>query len=645
VKSLSLFVFLCSASTAAFAGPLETPITKITDPKSISSIEKPDATPVALEDLGVVRNSYGAVMSTSGKSVIVQTNLTGRYNLWRIDLGGNFPVQLTRSEDFQFPQAVTRDGLMLFAEDDNGLENDDLYAVPLEGGPVSNLSATPDYSERRIRVSPDDKKIAMARRPITDTRYDIVIMDRATRAVEAVTNEQDPAKLWLPVAWFPDNKWLLATRQSSAAVESSIYLIDTLSGKTRALSPQKDGVVWSASDLSPDGKLVAITSNDGQSQTRAGIMEVASGKTKWLKPTPWEQSSGTFSPDGQHMVFETSIDGRVEIGLVNVATMEQRVLPLPPGLNTQGSTLRPWDAQGRLLVKSSAANAPEDYWLVDPVSGAREQVTRQAIANLDGEKLPRSQIVAYQSSDGTPISAIVTIPWNLKRDGSNPAVVMPHGGPTYQSPDEFDLDATALASRGYLVIRPNFRGSTGYGKAFEQANRFDLGGGDLEDVVGAAKFLVETGYVHPRKIGITGGSYGGFLTLMAIGKKPDVFAAAVNQYGIMNWFTMWDASTGGLREAQRYLVGDPEKDKAAYERMSPFNYFENVRAPLLNLQGENDVRVPRTQADEADATIKKSGGVVETIVYPKEGHGFLKVENQMDARRRMVEWFDRHLKK
>jgi dipeptidyl aminopeptidase/acylaminoacyl peptidase len=136
-----------------------------------------------------------------------------------------------------------------------------------------------------------------------------------------------------------------------------------------------------------------------------------------------------------------------------------------------------------------------------------------------------------------------------------------------------------------------------------------------------------------------------FLTLMAIGRIPDVFAASVNMNRIMNWLTMWDASGGGLREAQRFLVGDPVKDKAAYERMSSFTYFGAVKAPLLNLQGANDVRVPRTQAEEADRTIKKNGGIVETGIYPGEGHAFESIETQMDVRRRMVDWFDRDLKR
>jgi len=295
-------------------------------------------------------------------------------------------------------------------------------------------------------------------------------------------------------------------------------------------------------------------------------------------------------------------------------------------------------------VFRNGSDSPGDYWMVDPASGRGEQLTRLAIASLDPKNLPKSQIVAYRSSDGTPISAVLTMPFNLKRDGSNPAIVIPHGGPTGQSQDYFSRQVTMFASRGYVVLQPNFRGSTGYGKAFQDANIKDLGGGDLDDVVAGAKFLAGTGYIDARRIGITGGSYGGYMTLMALAKRPEVFAAGVNMFGIINWFTMWENSVGGLREYQRALVGDPVADKALYEKQSPMSYVQNIRAPLLNLQGDNDVRVPKGQTDEVVKLIKARGGIVEAVYYPAEGHGFNRLENQEDSRRRMLEWFDKYLK-
>lgn len=236
------------------------------------------------------------------------------------------------------------------------------------------------------------------------------------------------------------------------------------------------------------------------------------------------------------------------------------------------------------------------------------------------------------------------MPFNLKRDGTNPLIVLPHGGPTGQTVDSFSPRIIALVSRGYIVVAPNVRGSTGYGADFERANYQDLGDGDLQDEVYAVKFMKETGYVDTKKIGITGGSYGGFMTLMAIGKAPDVWAAAVEEYGIIDWYTMLKHSDPYLQEYEKSLLGDPEKDRDKYEAASPIKYLHNERAPLLVLQGENDIRVPREEAAQVVDTLKKDGRTIDVVYYPQEGHGFIKREDQIDEITRMIEWFDKYLK-
>jgi len=281
---------------------------------------------------------------------------------------------------------------------------------------------------------------------------------------------------------------------------------------------------------------------------------------------------------------------------------------------------------------------------MDTATGATKPLTRMAMASLDSDHMPKSQIVTYKSFDDTPISAILTMPFNLRRDGFNPAVVIPHGGPTGQSQDGFSRLATALASRGFIIIQPNFRGSTGYGKEFQTANYKDLGGGDLKDILAAKDFLVRSGYVNAKKVGITGGSYGGFMTLMALAKSPDAFAAGVQSYGIINWHTMWQTADPLLREYLYSLIGDPAKDKAVYDAASPMTYIAAAKAPLLSLQGENDIRVPRGQAQEVAETLKAKGNTIETVFYPAEGHGFQKRENQIDSMRKTVAWLERYLK-
>jgi dipeptidyl aminopeptidase/acylaminoacyl peptidase len=242
------------------------------------------------------------------------------------------------------------------------------------------------------------------------------------------------------------------------------------------------------------------------------------------------------------------------------------------------------------------------------------------------------------------ISALMWVPFNLPRDGNNPALVLPHGGPTGQTEDRWSPRIAAFVSRGYVCIAPNVRGSTGYGMAFQRANYQDLGGGDLQDEVYAARFLQETGYVSPKKIGISGGSYGGYMTLMALGKTPGIWAAGVELFGIIDWYTMLQHEDALLQEYEKGLLGDPVKDRAVYENDSPIKYIHDVKAPLLVLQGENDPRVPKEEAEQIVDALKKDGKTVDVHYYPNEGHGFYKRENQIDSIERTIKWLDKYLK-
>jgi dipeptidyl aminopeptidase/acylaminoacyl peptidase len=298
----------------------------------------------------------------------------------------------------------------------------------------------------------------------------------------------------------------------------------------------------------------------------------------------------------------------------------------------------------RLLLSHESSVEPADFWVYDLASRKPRQLTYSVIASLKAAPRPPSQIISYRSFDGETISALLWVPFNLKRDASNPALVLPHGGPTGQSQDYWSPRIAAFVSRGYICIAPNVRGSTGYGIEFQKANYKDLGGGDLQDEVYAANFLEATGYVNPKKIGITGGSYGGFMTLMAIGRSPDVWAAGVELFGIINWMTMLQHEDAMLQEYEKSLLGDPVKDRAIYDAASPITYIHNVKAPLLVLQGENDPRVPKEEAEQVVELLKKDGKTVDAHYYPNEGHGFEKRENQIDSIRRSVEWFDKYLK-
>ena len=638
----SLLILSLVATAAPVIAAIPTPSRPVTDPRSIVSPADPQAAPVPIPDLVFSRGVLDATWSADGKQLFLSTNLTGRYNIWRTDADGSWPVQLTQSDDSQQGLAVSPDGRTLyFLQDKGGNEQYDIYAVPTGGGAARDITNTPDLREEALVMAPDGRSMALSVKKSGQGQTDLAVMDIATGQVRQLTHEADPQWSWNAVAW--TGGALIANRLFIDGSAGEVWRVDAASGQATKLLGKKD-VVYSATGATADGSAIALTTNEKTRQLHATVFVPATGSIRTLAPTEWEQSSGAISPDGRSMLVSTSEDGRETLQLVDLASLAARAVPMPAGLNRAAASQPFTPDSKRLMVLHSGADSPPELASFDLATGQAHPITHLAVASLTPEHLPKSRIVTYKSYDGTLVSAVVTVPFNLNRDGSNAAVVLPHGGPTGQAVDSFSRYATALASRGYFVIQPNPRGSTGYGMAFQKANFQDLGGGDLKDELAGKQFLVDSGYVDPRRVGIAGGSYGGFMTLMGIGRAPDQFAAAVSLFGIIDWRTMWEHEDAALQSYQKSLLGAPTDFPKVYDATSPLTYIQAVKTPLLVQQGDNDIRVPAGQARQVVEALKAKGNTVDSVFYPDEGHGFLKREHQQDSLQRMVDWFDKYLK-
>lgn len=643
IASISLALIFPTLSLTQSTGPDDR---RMTDPPSINSVSNSKARPLPIDDLYFTRSVSNASWSPDGNEILFTTNMAGRPNLWKMSSTGSWPVQLVQSDERQYAGTWSPDGKwIVFQQDTAGNELWDIFAVPSDGGEVINLTHTPDIREESPRWSPDGKTIAMNYKPKEGTVYDLALLDWATHQVRKLTREETPNHSWNSVAWSPDGRTLYANRIEVSFTDADVYAVDVASGKTTNLTSHEGKVLNFASSLSPDGKTLLITSNEKGGYQNAALLDIASKKRTWVTDTKWEANSGDFSPSGDSFTYTLNADGLTDAYLVNAATLRAEKLPLGSGLNEFAAQPNSFSPSGnRLLLSHQSSVQPGDFWIYDTASRSASQFTHTAIASLNSAPMPESQIVHYKTFDGKTISALMWVPFNLKRDGSNPALVLPHGGPTGQVQDYWSPRIAALVSRGYICIAPNVRGSTGFGMDFQRANYQDLGGGDLQDEVYATKFLQATGYVSAQKIGITGGSYGGFMTLMAIGKTPDIWAAAVELFGIIDWMTMLQHSDAELQQYEKSLLGDPVRDKKMYDAASPISYIHKVKAPLLVLQGDNDPRVPKEEAVQVVDLLKKDGKIVDAHYYPNEGHGFEKRENQIDAIRRTADWFDKYLK-
>jgi dipeptidyl aminopeptidase/acylaminoacyl peptidase len=446
------------------------------------------------------------------------------------------------------------------------------------------------------------------------------------------------------VAWSGDEKFIYANRVNPPFTDADVYRIDVANGKLVNLTSHKGTIRYLASSLSPDGGTLLLSSDAKRGYMNIALLDVATKKITWVTDMKWEAFSGNFSPDSRSYAYTVNEDGLIDAYLADRSTNHAEKLELPHGLNSFSGNPNEFAPQSdRVIVSHEASNQPGDLWIYNLVSRHPDQLTFSEVASLRATPLPASEIVHYKSFDGKIITALLWVPFNLKRDGSTPALILPHGGPTGQMVDYWNTDVAALTSRGYICLAPNPRGSTGYGLEFQKANFQDLGGGDLKDEIAGVEFLKATGYVDPKKIGITGGSYGGFMTLMAVGKAPDVWGAAVEEYGIINWSTMLKSSDPSLNEYLKALLGNPEENRKIYDASSPITYIRNEKAPLLVLQGDNDPRVPKEEAQQVVDILRKEGRTVDVHYYANEGHGFVKRENQIDSIRRTIAWFDQYL--
>jgi len=644
-RLLALPVVICcslSIAPAASTGPDDRPIT---DPKTVISSSNSAARPAPIDDLYYTKSVFGAAWSPDGKQIAFTSDIAGRFNLWKVNASGGWPIQLTQSDERQYGAAWSPDGKwIVYQQDHAGDELWDLYAVSSEGGQIVNLTNTPAIREESPRWSHDGKTIALGYKPKEGSQYDIALLDWSTRKVRLITHEQQPGYAWNVVAWSSDDKTIYAGRVDPPFTNADVYRIDVATGKTENLTAHQGTIRYLGSSLSPDDKTLLLSSDAKGGYMNVALLDVTTKKITWVTDLKWETYAGNFSPDGKRFSYIVNEDGVIDAYLVDRATNRAEKIDLPHGLNAFSGNPNEFAPQSdRVIVSHEASNQPADIWIYNLRTRHADQLTFTAIASLRATPLPPSQIVHYKSFDGKIITALLWVPFNLKRDGSSPAIVLPHGGPTGQMVDYWNTDVAALVSRGYICIAPNPRGSTGYGLDFQKANFQDLGGGDLKDELAGVDFVKATGFVDPKKVGIYGGSYGGFMTLMAIGRMPDIWAAAVDEYGIINWSSMLKSSDPSLNEYLKALLGNPEENRKIYEEDSPITYIRSEKAPLLVLQGDNDPRVPKEEAQQVVDILKKEGRVVDVHYYPDEGHGFVKRENQIDSIRRTIAWFDQYL--
>jgi dipeptidyl aminopeptidase/acylaminoacyl peptidase len=638
---LPLLAIVLSMTLTALAQPTLTPPPAVTDPTKLQSKTVADMSAFSIEKLYMTRLVGGTTWSPDGKQIAFISNLSGRNNLWLVPASGGWPMQLTISDQRQAHPAWSPDGTWIaYTSDHDGDEQWDIFLVSPKTGEVLNLTVSPESAEEEPTWSPDGRKIAYIAKPKTGSSFEVDLMDVATRHVDHLT-PNTPKELgnYHPI-FSRDGKFLVYTQSHATGKDSNVFVLDLATRKSTNLTPHEGEHTYSADDLSVDGKTILITSDAQNGYDNVGLLDIATKKIEWLTNDKWQINAGTFSPDGKSLTWTANVDGDTNIYAYDIASKRVESLPLKAGVNTLGGNPLPYTRDGsRLLYYHEGADAPHDVWVYDFASKQSEQVTHSLVAGLRSADMVEPDLVHYPSRDGKwTISALAYVPNNIQRNGKFPAIVYIHGGPAVQTINSFNRFIQYIVNQGYVVIAPNYRGSTGYGKEFTDANRGDAGGGELHDVLDAAEWIKKSGFVDPKKLIVMGGSYGGYLSMMAVTKAPDMWAAGVPIVPFVNWATEIANEDPLLREYDLATMGDPVKNKALYDDRSPINFVDQIKAPLLLLAGGNDPRCPKEEAQQVADAVKKRGGKAQIKIYENEGHGFARVENQIDAYQRVSDF-------
>ncbi|HKI27699.1 MAG TPA: S9 family peptidase [Candidatus Sulfotelmatobacter sp.] len=620
----------------------------IADPKKVSS--KPnalvEARSLTIEKLFMTRQVGRSTWSPDGKTVAFISNMSGRNNIWLVSADGGWPVQLTISDQRQTAPAWSPDGKWIaYQSDYDGDEQWDIFLVSPKTGKVVNLTQTRDIAESNPKWSSDGRFLAYEVKPKASAAYEIDVYDTVLRELKHITTNTPQDKGNSNPIWSKDGKYIVYTQDQAKGTDSNIYIAAVETGKSTLLTPHTGEQRFSADDISPDGQRVLLTSNGANGYENIGLLDVASKKIQWLSQYRWEIRGRTFSPDGKYVTFTANVDGNEDIYVHDLASGKATALPTSKGLNEPAGGRSAFSADGqRLLYYHNGPTEPGDLWVYDLGTGKSQQLTHSLVGGVRSEDMVEPYLVHYPSRDGKwTISAFLYVPYNMARNGQNAAIVYIHGGPAGQTMNSFNRFIQFAVNQGYMVLAPNYRGSTGYGKEFEQANLFDMGGGDLQDVLAGVDWIKQTGHLDPKKIAVMGASYGGYLSMMAVTKAPEVWAAGVPIVPFVNWFTEIQNEDPELRESDLATMGDPAKNKALYEERSPINFVDQIKAPLMLLAGGHDPRCPKSEAQQVVDAIKKRGGTVDFKVYENEGHGFARVENQIDAYKRVADFLLAHV--
>lgn len=584
----------------------------------------------------------GGSFSADKQKLLVSSNRTGIYNVYTVPVKGGEMNAVTQSDSTSyFAQSFfPEDDRMLISADGNGDEIDHLYVLK-EGENLKDITPEEGAKAEFYGWSDDDNYLYFGSNKRNPQFFDVYKMSIEDYTSEMIYQNDDGMNF----SSMSDDEQFFALTKSLNTNDSDLYLYNAENGEKLKINDNQSKN--SAQDFSKNNSKFYYTTDDGAEFSYLMSYDLETKeKTKVLKKD-WDISGAYFTSNGSYMVVYSNEDGKNAIEVLNAETMKP--IDLPDFGEKSITSVSFSDDENWMRMYVGGSNTPSNLYTYNFESKDQYKLTDVLNDEIKQEDLVEAKVIRFNSFDGTEIPAIYYLPHQATKDNKVPAMVWVHGGPGGQTRQGFSSFIQYIVNQGYAVLAVNNRGSSGYGKSFYQMDDKNHGEKDLQDCIEGKNWLAEQPEIDGGKIGIIGGSYGGYMTMAALTYAPEEFDVGVNLFGVTNWIRTlksippyWES----MRESLYLELGDPfSADSVRLKRISPLFHTEKVTKPLIVLQGSKDPRVLQVESDEIVEGVKENGVPVEYVLFEDEGHGFIKKKNQIEAYSRIVKFLDEYLKK
>ncbi len=597
-----------------------------------------------------VRMAYGASFSPDGSQLSFLTDVTGVAEVWSVSVdmrpsSSAWPTQITfRGERSMSAAFAPKSNMLLITGDVGGNERTQHYLVSADGATFDALTTQPEVMYLFGGWSPDNLYISYSSNERDSRYFDVYERNIETGDVRLLFQHDGSNYAG---EYSPDGQDMLILREEDN-IHSQLLLLNRATQKVSTLTQETStgpslyhDAAWSA-----DRRGLYLRTNLHREFLTLAYLDLTSNEMTYLSDTQWDIEHLALTHDGTTMALVTNEDGYSQLELFDVsAGWDERKPLLAPTLPRGVVFETVWSQDGsRLAITLITPDDSADIWVWDMREGVVVRATHSATGGIPHEAFVAPSLVRYPTFDEREVPAFLYMP----KEGEQrnlPVVVYVHGGPESQSRPEFNGVLQYLASRGYAVLVPNVRGSTGYGYEYQSLDDVRLRMDSVKDLQYAVRWLSESGIADPKRIAVFGGSYGGFMVLAAVTTYPDLWAAGVDIVGIANFVTFLE-NTGAWRRKQRESeYGSLENDRAYLEEISPIRSVDKITAPLFVVHGANDPRVPIGEAEQVVAALRKRNVPVEYLRFENEGHGIVKRANRLVVYPAIARFLDEHVKK